>query len=53
MSKKVVILGSAHPLRGGGIATFNERMAKAFIEGGYELDIVSFSLQYACLFFPG
>lgn len=53
MSKKVVILGSAHPLRGGGIATFNERMAKAFIEGGYELEIVSFSLQYPSIFFPG
>jgi D-inositol-3-phosphate glycosyltransferase len=32
--KNIVILGSAHPLRGGGIATFNERLARAFILEG-------------------
>ena len=51
--KKIVILGSAHPLRGGGIATFNERLAKAFMQEGYEVQIISFSLQYPNFLFPG
>ncbi len=53
MTKRVVILGSAHPLRGGGIATFNERLAKAYHEAGCEVSIVSFSLQYPSFLFPG
>lgn len=53
MSKHVVILGSAHPLRGGGIATFNERLAKAYFDNGDEVSIVSFSLQYPSFLFPG
>ena len=51
--KKVVIVGSAYPLRGGGISTFNERLSKAFNEGGYESIIYNFSLQYPKIFFPG
>ncbi len=51
--KKIVILGSAHPLRGGGIATFNERLAKAFMQEGHEVQIISFSLQYPNFLFPG
>ncbi len=51
--KKIVILGSAHPLRGGGIATFNERLAKAFMQKGHEVQIISFSLQYPNFLFPG
>lgn len=50
---KIVILGSAHPLRGGGIATFNERMAYALQEQGHEVTIYSFSLQYPSFLFPG
>lgn len=53
MSKRILILGSAHPLRGGGIATFNERLAKAFMDKGNEVMIVSFSLQYPKILFPG
>ncbi len=53
MAKRILILGSAHPLRGGGIATFNERMAKAFVDQGHEVLIVSFSLQYPKILFPG
>ncbi len=49
----IVILGSAYPLRGGGLATFNERLAKAFMEAGHEVIIYTFSLQYPKLFFPG
>lgn len=50
--KRVVILGPAHPLRGG-IATFNQRLAKEFAGMGYDCSIVSFSLQYPSLLFPG
>jgi D-inositol-3-phosphate glycosyltransferase len=51
--RKIVIVGSAWPLRGGGIATYNERLAQAFIDRGDEVIIYSFSLQYPSLLFPG
>lgn len=51
--KKVVIIGSAFPLRGGGIATFNERLAQAYQDRGDEVVIYTFSLQYPSIFFPG
>jgi glycosyltransferase involved in cell wall biosynthesis len=51
--KKVVIIGSAYPLRGGGISTFNERLAKAFSDRGDEVIIYTFSLQYPSFLFPG
>lgn len=50
---RIVILGSAHPLRGGGLATFNERLARAFMEQGHEVTIYTFSLQYPGVLFPG
>ena len=50
---KVIIIGPAHPLRGGGITTFNQRLAKEFLNKGYNCSIVSFSLQYPSLLFPG
>jgi glycosyltransferase involved in cell wall biosynthesis len=50
--QKVIILGAAHPFRGG-IATFNERMARAFIQAGYDVTIYNFSLQYPSFLFPG
>lgn len=53
MKKKVIIIGSAWPLRGGGIATFNERLARQFIAEGNEVIIYSFSLQYPSFLFPG
>ncbi|HET9745234.1 MAG TPA: glycosyltransferase [Chitinophagaceae bacterium] len=49
---RVIIIGPGHPLRGG-LATFNQRLAKEFIQSGYECSICSFSLQYPRLFFPG
>lgn len=51
--KRVFIVGPAHPLRGGGMSTFNERLAKAFQQAGDEVEIVSFSLQYPSFLFPG
>jgi len=49
---KVVIIGPAHPLRGG-LATFNQRLAKEFMQSGDECAIYSFSLQYPGFLFPG
>ncbi|MFM2139432.1 MAG: hypothetical protein RJA57_1739 [Bacteroidota bacterium] len=49
---RVVIIGPAHPLRGG-LATFNHRLARAFIEQGHTCRICSFSLQYPSFLFPG
>ena len=49
---KVMIVGPAYPLRGG-LATFNERLARAFLEEGYDCELISFSLQYPNILFPG
>jgi glycosyltransferase involved in cell wall biosynthesis len=51
--KRIIIIGPAHPLRGGGITTFNERLAKQFQEEGHDTSIYSFSLQYPSFLFPG
>lgn len=55
MSKpeKIIIIGAAYPLRGGGIATFNERLAREFIALGFDTSIYTFSLQYPNFLFPG
>ena len=53
MNNKVIIIGSAHPLRGGGIATFNERLARQFMLQGFDTTIYTFSLQYPSFLFPG
>ena len=50
--KKVVIIGPAWPLRGG-LATFDQRLAKQFIDEGMDCTIYSFSLQYPSFLFPG
>ncbi len=50
---KITIIGSAYPLRGGGISTFNERLCLAYLERGDTVKIVSFSLQYPSFLFPG
>ncbi|MFZ9331538.1 MAG: glycosyltransferase [Chitinophagaceae bacterium] len=51
--QKIIIIGSAFPLRGGGITTFNERLAAEFQQLGHEVIIYSFSLQYPSFLFPG
>lgn len=51
-SKSVIILGSAHPLRGG-LAAYNERLARAYQEQGHQVKIITFSLQYPNFLFPG
>jgi D-inositol-3-phosphate glycosyltransferase len=50
--KKVVLVGSAHPLRGG-LATFNERLVREFRSRGDDATITTFSLQYPGFLFPG
>ena len=45
-------MGPAHPLRGG-LATFNERLAKEFMHFGNRVSLYSFSLQYPGFLFPG
>ena len=52
MKQKVIIIGPAHPLRGG-LATFDHRLARQFIDEGFDCSIYSFSLQYPSFLFPG
>lgn len=49
---KIIIIGPAHPLRGG-LATFNERLARQFMSEGHEVTLFTFSLQYPDFLFPG
>jgi glycosyltransferase involved in cell wall biosynthesis len=49
----IIIIGPAHPLRGGGITTFNERLARQFQNEAHQTSIFSFSLQYPGFLFPG
>ena len=50
--KKVILLGSAYPLRGG-LASFNERIMREYQSQGYDAEIYTFSLQYPGFLFPG
>ena len=50
--KKVIIIGPAYPYRGG-IANFNNSLAKAFKKSGNEVEVISFKLQYPSFLFPG
>ena len=50
--RKVVIIGPAHPLRGG-LASFDERLARQFQNDGFEITLFTFSLQYPNFLFPG
>jgi glycosyltransferase involved in cell wall biosynthesis len=48
----VVIIGPAHPLRGG-LASFDERLAREFQSQNFDTTIYTFSLQYPSFLFPG
>ncbi len=50
--KSIIIIGPAHPLRGG-LASYDERLAKEFIDQGYDTTIYTFSYQYPSFLFPG
>ncbi|MBR3648457.1 MAG: glycosyltransferase [Paludibacteraceae bacterium] len=49
---KIVIVGTAYPYRGG-LATFNERLARQFALEGHDVRIETFTLQYPSFLFPG
>lgn len=52
MKQKIIILGTAYPYRGG-LATFNERLARQFMAEGHEVEVWTFTLQYPNFLFPG
>ncbi|MBE9468832.1 MAG: glycosyltransferase [Bacteroidetes bacterium] len=47
-----IIIGPAYPLRGG-IANFNVALCNAFLKNNIDSKIISFSLQYPKILFPG
>ena len=49
---KIVILGTAWPYRGG-LAVYNERLAREFATEGNDVTIYTFTLQYPSFLFPG
>ena len=49
---KIISLGPAYPYRGG-LASFNDRLARQFIDEGHNIEIFTFSLQYPGFLFPG
>ncbi len=49
---KVILLGTAYPYRGG-LASYNERLARQFSSEGHDIEIFTFKLQYPGFFFPG
>ena len=52
MNKNIIILGPAHPYRGG-IAAFSHRLAQELKQAGHKVTIFNFTLQYPSLLFPG
>lgn len=51
-SKKVLLIGPAYPYRGG-LAAFNESLAYALQAAGCQVELITFTLQYPGVFFPG
>ncbi len=49
---KITFLGPAYPFRGG-LAAFNERLARQFTSECKDVDIRTFTLQYPKILFPG
>jgi D-inositol-3-phosphate glycosyltransferase len=49
---KIILLAPAHPYRGG-LASFTDRLAMQFEAEGHQAEIVTFSLQYPKILFPG
>ena len=49
---KIVIAGTAWPYRGG-LAAYNERLARQLIDEGNEVTVYTFTLQYPSFLFPG
>jgi glycosyltransferase involved in cell wall biosynthesis len=49
---KIIIVGTAFPYRGG-LAAYNERLAREYVKQGNDVEIVTFTLQYPAFLFPG
>ncbi|MCX8113310.1 MAG: glycosyltransferase [Bacteroidia bacterium] len=49
---RIAIVGSAYPFRGG-LAAFNERLAREFMSLGHEVRLYTFTVQYPTWLFPG
>ncbi|MGV8134209.1 MAG: glycosyltransferase [Mangrovibacterium sp.] len=52
MMQTVKIIGAAYPYRGG-LAAYNERLAREFTAKGYQVEMETFTLQYPGILFPG
>lgn len=50
--KKIVLLGVAHPFRGG-LASYNHRLVREYQKLGYDIELSTFTLQYPSILFPG
>lgn len=50
--KKIILVGTAHPFRGG-LASYNERLALQFQQEGHDVEIYTFTVQYPNFLFPG
>lgn len=48
----ITIIGTAYPYRGG-LAAYNERLARQFIIEGHNVSLITFTLQYPGFLFPG
>lgn len=48
----IVLLGTAYPFRGG-LATFNERLARQLQAEGHTVEVITFTVQYPSFLFPG
>lgn len=49
---KIIIVGPAHPYRGG-IAAFTDRLATEFVAEDVDVEVYTFTLQYPSFLFPG
>lgn len=49
---KIIIVGTAFPYRGG-LAAYNERLAREYVKQGHDVEIVTFTVQYPGFLFPG
>jgi len=49
---KIIIVGTAYPFRGG-LAAYNERIAREYQNQGHDVEIYTFTLQYPSFLFPG
>ena len=48
----IIIVGTAYPYRGG-LAAYNERLARQFVNEGHNVTLLTFTLQYPGFLFPG